>query len=207
MIPSLSSGARDSNVCDFHQSLHFSIMTKQSHPNLLHAVHHYMGSVDSLTNVIKTVTQVPSTLAPSHRTSFLVVERYLHSLKSFVQQSLSGGQLHPTFLCVVLYQLLSAVHFLQKNGIVHRDIDMGAILMDKRLRPVFSNFDMALRLHDEAGQAIVYSHPNQIEAGKNHVMAPELVHYKQNGPPCSPTKVSCDFLWFILFKCPTELMS
>lgn len=160
------------------------------HPNVVNIRHFYMGATDRFKKfmnlLIPTKIDVPIEMA--NRTSFLVMDKYPQTLKSFMIQQRSAFSepsfgLSANFILQLLYQILSAVHHLQKNGVVHRDIKADNIFLDNCLRPVLTDFGFAKTLTYQDGSPVTLTDGRQVFAGNSHAWAPELTRFSRGGPP------------------------
>lgn len=159
----------------------------KAHPNIVTILHYYDGSTERfrkfLSLVIPNKFDVPIEMAS--RTTFLVMKKYPETLKSLMVLQRTklpepNYGLSSMFIYQVLYQILSAVYHLQRNGVVHRDIKADNILLDENLRPVLSDFGMARRLHGSDGKPLKFSNPCQACAGNPHAWAPELSRFNRS---------------------------
>nr|KAG5692528.1 hypothetical protein BaRGS_009478 [Batillaria attramentaria] len=180
-----------------------------AHPNIVRVRHHYQGDTTHFRSYLPLL--VPSTLdVPidmARRTTFLVMDEYPQTLQSFVGRvrggnpdamALRGGHSDVTaalpeqFLLHLLYQLLSAVEYLQRHHVVHRDIKADNVFLDWRLRPVLGDFGFARTLCGYQGEAIPFTDRDQVFAGNPHAWAPELSRFNKSGPPTLPQPMSLE---------------
>lgn len=152
-----------------------------SHPNIINVRHHYDGSTANFQHfmglIIPESIDVPIEMA--RRTTFLVVDEYPTTLMAFIEKWKPVFGLNITFVLHLLYQLLSAVYFLQKNSVAHRDIKADNVFLDNKLRPILGDFGFAFRLRGSDGKPILLSSPDEAFAGNSHAWAPELSRLSQ----------------------------
>ncbi|XP_076468505.1 LOW QUALITY PROTEIN: uncharacterized protein LOC143299204 [Babylonia areolata] len=87
------------------------------------------------------------------------------------------------FFLQMVYQLLSAVDYLQRHEVVHRDIKADNVFLDWRLRPVLGDFGLARTLRGPGGQAPAsFTDRSQVLAGNSHAWAPELCRWSRADP-------------------------
>lgn len=96
------------------------------------------------------------------------------------------------FLVHLLYQLLSAVEYLQRHHVVHRDIKADNVFMDWRLRPVLGDFGFARTVCGYEGEGIQFTDRNQVYAGNPQAWAPELSRLNRTGPEHVPQQMSLE---------------
>lgn len=168
----------------------------KAHPNIVTILHHYDGSTERfrkfLSLVIPNKFDVPIEMAS--RTTFLVMKKFPETLKSFMVLQRTklpdpNYGLSSTFIYQVLYQILSAVYHLQRNGVVHRDIKADNILLDENLRPILTDFGIARRLHGNDGKPLKFFNPCQACAGNAHAWAPELSRYNRSRIESTGTEI------------------
>lgn len=158
------------------------------HPNIVSVLHYYTGATDRFKKFINLLipSRIDVPIEMANRTSFLVMQKYPQTLKSFMVQQRSEYPepdfgLTNSFILHLLYQILSAVYHLQKNGVVHRDIKADNIFLDKCLRPVLTDFGFAKTLRSSDGNPIKITDGRQVYAGNAHAWAPELTRFSRNG--------------------------
>ena len=163
-------------------------VTLPFHSNIVTILHHYMGATDRFKKFINLLipTKLDVPIEMANRTSFLIMDKYPQTLKSFMVQRRSeysepSHGLNTTFVLQLLYQLLSAVHHLKQNGVVHRDIKADNVFLDSCLRPVLTDFGFAKVLISLDGSPVHFVDGRQVYAGNNHAWAPELTRFSRNG--------------------------
>ncbi|KAK7109392.1 uncharacterized protein [Littorina saxatilis] len=164
------------------------------HPNIVRVRHHYQGDTTHfrayLPLLVPASLDVPVEMA--RRTTFLVMDQYPQTLGSFLQQAPIHPQLPEQFLLQVLYQLLSALVYLQTHHVVHRDIKADNVFLDWRLRPVLGDFGFARTLRGYGGQTVPFSDHDQVFAGNPHAWAPELSRWSRCDPATLPQPMSLE---------------
>ncbi|XP_033761743.1 uncharacterized protein LOC117343482 [Pecten maximus] len=121
------------------------------------------------------------------RTRCIVFDHFTESLKSLNDHFRSNSSeprfgLDTTFVLQLLYQVLSAVYYIQKNGIIHRDIKAENVFLDNCLRPVLANFGMARKI-EGTDSSMYFTNSREVFAGNAHAWAPELTRWNRDGPP------------------------
>ena len=155
---------------------------------VLKILHHYEGSNERFKRFISIMKQSDDiNLEKSTRSLFLVTEYFPQTLEQFIcemKPSLESynGSLS-TFLCMVLYQLLSVLQVLQDKNIVHRNISCDSIFVDNKLCPELGGFRMNVNLIDEDNCPMLFRSKTDVNAGDDCAWAPELVHFREQGPP------------------------
>ncbi|XP_062574764.1 uncharacterized protein LOC134236607 [Saccostrea cucullata] len=177
------------------QKLHRLSVLK--HPNILKSLHVFRGSTERFRKFLSVLVPRGSmnSIEIPRQAFFLVTEHYSHTLQSFVT-SLRGVTPAPLygltdeFLLCIVYQMLSALCYLKRYGIVHRDLHSGNVYMSDRFCPVIGNFDMALCVLDNDNQQIVLQEQCQIMAGNSNAWSPELIQYNRNAQQLISKKVT-----------------
>lgn len=168
-----------------------------NHRNLMQILHHFEGPTDHfkkfLPLLVPQAFDVPIDMA--NRTTYLIMKEYPLTLMAFMvdQKSKSPPPFYgmtETFILHLFYQLLSAVCFLLKNDVVHRDIKADNVLLDNRLVPILSDFGFARKCHNASGQPILFTSKDQAMAGNPHAWAPEVARFNRTGPELLPKVVS-----------------
>lgn len=155
------------------------------HPNIITIRHHYIGATERFKKfmnlLIPVKLDVPIEMA--NRTSFLVMDKYQQTLKSFMVQqrtvySKPSFGLDSKFLLQLLYQILSAISHLKKHDIVHRNIKSDNIVLDNYLRPILTDFGFAKSVRSSNSRPLLIS-DDEVCAGNNHAWAPELLRHSR----------------------------
>ncbi|XP_061185931.1 uncharacterized protein LOC133194026 [Saccostrea echinata] len=176
-----------------------NILSNLKHPNILKSLHVFRGTTDRFRKFLSVLVPQPrgssnSTEIP-RQAFFLVTEHYSHTLQSFIT-TLRGVTPVPLygltdeFLLCIVYQILSALCYMKRHGIVHRDLHPGNVYMTERFCPVIGNFDMAACVLDNDNQQVVLQEQCQIMAGNSNAWAPELLQYNSNAPQLISKKVT-----------------
>ncbi|OWF51039.1 uncharacterized protein LOC110449722 [Mizuhopecten yessoensis] len=161
------------------------------HVNVIKVRHSYTGQTNRFQKylglIIPTKFDIPIEMAS--RTTFIVFDHFPESLKSMSVQFRSSHSepsfgLDITFVLQLLYQILSAVYYIQKNGVIHRDIKADNVFLDNCLRPVLADFGMA-RTTEVSDSSIYFTNSREVYAGNAHAWAPELTRWSIDGPPRS----------------------
>lgn len=171
------------------------------HAGVLKILHHYEGSTDRFKKFVNMLVnqsaEVPFVMA--NRSLFIVLDYFPQSLEDFIcdlnlaySDSNYGSTI--TFLTMILYQLLSLLHFIQDRNITHRNITCNNIFIDNNLCPKLGGFGFACSLTKSDGEPLVFSNKTEVQAGNECAWAPELVHYHNYGLN------SAKQVWFKLYK-------
>lgn len=167
-----------------------------AHPNIVRVRHHYQGDTTHFRSYLPLL--VPPTLdVPidmARRTTFLVMDEYPQTLLTFMSQQRKDDSeavfdLPELFLVQLLYQLLSAVEYLSRHHIVHRDVKADNVFLDWRLRPILGDFGFAKLVQKFSGEPIEFTTKDQVFAGNPHAWAPELCRLSRDGPDSLECKV------------------
>ncbi|XP_069110679.1 uncharacterized protein [Argopecten irradians] len=162
-------------------------MTWNEHVNIIKARHTFTGTTSGFQKFLNNIYpkfNIPVDM--TFRTRCIVFDHFPESLKSFGVR-LRSNSLEPPFgfdmmfVHQLLYQILSAVYYIKKYGVVHRDIKAENVFLDNCLRPVLSNFGMARRI-EGANSCMYFTNNIQVFAGNMHAWAPELAKCHHIGP-------------------------
>ncbi|XP_060073543.1 uncharacterized protein LOC132553326 [Ylistrum balloti] len=161
-------------------------MTLNEHLNIIKLRHSFTGQTEKFQKYFSLApVKFDLPVEISSRTTFLVFDHFSESLKSLCTNFRHNHPEPPfgldtMFVLQLLYQMLSAVYFIRKNGVIHRDIKAENVLFDTCLRPVLANFGMA-RLTEGNN----FTNGGEVYAGNVQAWAPELTRWKHEGPPRS----------------------
>lgn len=159
------------------------------HAGVLKILHHFEGSTHRFKKfvnmLVNQTADVPFEMAT--RSSFLVMDYFPQTLEEFIcdlNLTNSDGNYGSliTFLTMILYQLLSLLHFIQDKNIAHRNTMCKNIFIDNNLCPKLGGFGVACYLNGSDGEPLIFSSKMEVHAGNDCAWAPELVHYYNNGP-------------------------
>lgn len=167
------------------------------HPNIVRVRHHFQGDTTHFRSYLPLLVP-PSLDVPvdmARRTTFLVMDEYPMTLLSFITRQRNTHPEPPygmseLFVLHLLYQLMSAVEYLQCHHIVHRDIKADNVFLDWRLRPLLGDFGFARPFCTFEGETIPFEDAAQVCAGNSHAWAPELSRLNRKGPQSLSQPVS-----------------
>lgn len=172
-----------SNFLDYRFGAELIPSKLPPHRNLVKIIHHYESRTFRFQQFQHLL--IPSEmdgLGMANQTLFFVMPEYSQTLKNFMINTAFTTATLETFVLQVLYQLLSAVYFLAKSHIVHRDIKPDNIFLDCWLRPVLADFGFAKCLRSSNG-SIPVNHTDQIYAANDLAWSPEMNRWKLSVDP------------------------
>ena len=160
------------------------------HKNIIKLRHRYTASTDRFKKYLRFLVphhqHIPVEM--TSRTTFLVMDYCPFTLKSLTAHQTTNEMGNAitnsaTFISQTLYQILSAIYYLQSKGIVHRNVSSENVLMDDALRPMLSDFAVARSIYGADGRDVVYCDRRQLCVGNSQTWSPEISKWVQTGPP------------------------
>lgn len=107
-----------------------------------------------------------------------------------------GGQLPEAEVAVLMRQLADGVRYTHSQGVVHRDLKLGNMLLDENMELKIADFGLAARVADEP--------PRQAVCGTPNYLAPEVLRMEGHGFAADVWAMGCIMYALLVGRPPFE---
>ncbi|KAH8035531.1 hypothetical protein HPB51_006287 [Rhipicephalus microplus] len=107
-----------------------------------------------------------------------------------------GGQLPETEVALLMRQLAEGVRYTHSQGVVHRDLKLGNMLLDENMELKIADFGLAARVADEP--------PRQAVCGTPNYLAPEVLRMEGHGFAADVWAMGCIMYALLVGRPPFE---
>lgn len=107
-----------------------------------------------------------------------------------------GGQLPEAEVSSLMRQLAEGVRYTHSQGVVHRDLKLGNMLLDSRMELKIADFGLAARVADEP--------PRQAVCGTPNYLAPEVLRMEGHGFAADVWAMGCIMYALLVGRPPFE---
>lgn len=107
-----------------------------------------------------------------------------------------GGQLPETEVAVLMRQLAEGVRYTHSQGVIHRDLKLGNMLLDEHMELKIADFGLAARVADEP--------PRQAVCGTPNYLAPEVLRMEGHGFAADVWAMGCIMYALLVGRPPFE---